>query len=59
LNVTFQPNGTDWYIQAWAKNLEDKRNVTSVQRSGPLQGNVANVTFSEGMRAGLDFGLEF
>lgn len=59
LSVNFEPNGADWYVTAWAKNLEDKRNVTSVQRTGPLSGGVANYTYAEGMRAGLDFGIEF
>ncbi len=59
LNLTLQPNGSDWYFSLWAKNLEDKRNVTSLQRAGVLTGGVQNVTFSEGTRAGIDFGIDF
>ena len=59
LNATYEPNQGDWYLNLWAKNLADKRQLTSVNRTSNLQGQVIFLTYSEGMRAGLDFGINF
>lgn len=59
LQTYFRPNDGDWYVSLWAKNLEDKRNITSIGSGSPLQGGISFVTFDEGMRAGLEFGMEF
>ena len=58
-NAQYQPNNGDWYVNLWAKNLADKRQVTSTQRTSNLQGQTIFLTFSEGIRAGLDFGINF
>ena len=58
-NATYAPNNGDWYVNAWAKNLADKRQLTSVNRTSNLQGQVIFLTYSEGLRAGLDFGINF
>jgi len=58
-NAQFQPNNGDWYVNLWAKNLADKRQVTSTQRTSNLQGQTIFLTFSEGLRAGLDVGINF
>jgi outer membrane receptor protein involved in Fe transport len=59
LNATYEPNQGDWYVNLWAKNLADKRQMTATNRTSNLQGAVIFVTYSEGMRAGLDFGINF
>jgi outer membrane receptor protein involved in Fe transport len=59
LNATYEPNQGDWYVNLWAKNLADKRQLRSTNRTSNLQGAVIFVTYSEGMRAGLDFGINF
>lgn len=58
-NAQYQPNNGDWYLNLWAKNLADKRQVTSAQRTSNLQGQIIFLTFSEGIRAGVDFGINF
>ena len=58
-NAQYQPNDGDWYVNLWAKNLADKRQVTSAQRTSNLQGQIIFLTFSEGIRAGLDVGINF
>ena len=58
-NAQYQPNNGDWYLNLWAKNLADKRQLTSTQRTSNLQGQIIFLTFSEGIRAGLDFGINF
>ena len=58
-NAQYQPNNGDWYVNLWAKNLGDKRQVTSAQRTSNLQGQIIFLTFSEGLRAGLDVGINF
>ena len=58
-NVTYEPDDADWYVNLWARNLMDKRVQTSRQRTSNLQGANPFVTFSQGMRAGLDFGYNF
>ena len=57
--IGFEKVDGDWYVSLWAKNLEDKRNITSIGSGSPLQGGISFVTFDEGMRAGLEFGMEF
>jgi hypothetical protein len=59
LNATYEPNQGDWYLNLWAKNLADKRQLTGINRTSNLQGQVIFLTYSEGMRAGLDFGINF
>ena len=59
LNATYEPNQGDWYLNLWAKNLADKRQMTATNRTSNLQGAVIFATYSEGMRAGLDFGINF
>ena len=58
-NAQYQPNNGDWYVNLWAKNLADKRQLTSTQRTSNLQGQIIFLTFSEGIRAGVDFGINF
>jgi hypothetical protein len=58
-NATYEPDNADWYVNLWARNLLDKRVQTSRQRTSNLQGANPFVTFSQGMRVGLDFGYNF
>ncbi|URQ73706.1 TonB-dependent receptor plug domain-containing protein [SAR86 cluster bacterium] len=58
-NATYEPDNADWYVNLWARNLMDKRQQTSRQRTSTLQGGNPFVTFSQGMRLGLDFGYNF
>jgi outer membrane receptor protein involved in Fe transport len=58
-NATYEPNNGDWYVNAWARNLADKRQLTSVNRTSNLQGQVIFLTYSEGFRGGVDFGINF
>ena len=58
-NATYEPDNADWTINLWARNLLDKRVQTSRQRTSNLQGANPFVTFSQGMRVGLDFGYNF
>ena len=59
LTASYSPDNADWYVNLWANNLRDKRQITSLQGTSNLQGQNIFTTFSEGMRAGLDFGLNF
>lgn len=59
IHTYYRPNVGDWYVSLWAKNIEDKRSPTSKQTGSPLQGGFQLTTFDEGMRAGLEFGLDF
>ena len=59
LTASYSPDNADWYLNLWANNLMDKRQITSLQGTSNLQGQNIFTTFSEGMRAGLDFGLNF
>ncbi len=59
VHTYYRPNNGDWYVSLWVKNLEDKRNITSIQSGSPLQGGISFVTFDEGMRAGLEWGMDF
>jgi hypothetical protein len=58
-NATYEPDNADWYVNLWARNIMDKRQQTSRQRTSTLQGGNPFVTFSQGMRLGLDFGYNF
>jgi hypothetical protein len=58
-NATYEPDNADWYVNLWARNLMDKRQQTSRQRTSTLQGGNPFVTFTQGMRLGLDFGYNF
>ncbi len=58
-NASYEPDNADWYVNLWARNLLDKRVETSRQRTSNLQGANPFVTFSQGMRVGLDFGYNF
>ena len=58
-NITFAPNTGDWTYNFWVRNLEDNRNITSVNRTSNLQGAASFVTFQEGRKIGLDFKREF
>ena len=35
-NVTYEPDNADWYVNLWARNLTDKRYISSVQRTSNL-----------------------
>ena len=59
LNATYEPDNADWYVNLWARNIMDKRQQTSRQRTSTLQGGNPFVTFSQGMILGLDFGYNF
>ena len=59
LTASYSPDNADWYLNLWANNLRDKRQITSLQGTSNLQGQNIFTTFSEGMRAGLDFGYNF
>ena len=59
LTASYTPDNADWYLNLWANNITDKRQITSLQGTSNLQGQNIFVTFSEGMRAGLDFGINF
>ena len=59
LNATYEPDNADWYVNLWARNIMDKRQQTTRQRTSTLQGGNPFVTFSQGMRLGLDFGYNF
>ena len=58
-NATYEPDNADWTINLWARNITDKRVQTSRQRTSNLQGGNPFVTFTQGMRVGLDFGYNF
>ena len=58
-NATYEPDNADWTINLWARNVLDKRHQTSRQRTSNLQAGNPFVTFSQGMRVGLDFGYNF
>ena len=58
-NATYEPDNADWYVNLWARNLTDKRYISSVQRTSNLQGANPFITFAQGMKVGLDFGYNF
>jgi outer membrane receptor protein involved in Fe transport len=58
-NATYEPDNADWYLNLWARNLTDKRYISSVQRTSNLQGANPFITFAQGMKVGLDFGYSF
>ena len=58
-NATYEPDNADWYVNLWARNLTDKRYISSVQRTSNFQGANPFITFAQGMKVGLDFGYNF
>ena len=58
-NISFTPNNGDWSYNFWVRNLEDNRDVNSVNRTSNLQGAASFVTFSEGRKIGIDLKREF
>jgi len=58
-NISFTPNNGDWSYNFWVRNLEDKRDITSVNRTSNLQGAASFVTFQEGRKIGIDLRREF
>lgn len=58
-NISFTPNNGDWSYNFWVRNLEDNRDITSVNRTSNLQGAASFVTFQEGRKIGIDLKREF
>ena len=58
-NATYSPDNADWYVNLWARNLADKRYINSIARNSNLQGGSPFLTFDQGRKVGLDFGLDF
>ena len=58
-NISFAPNNGDWTYNFWVRNLEDNRDITSVNRTSNLQGAASFVTFQEGRKIGIDLKREF
>ena len=58
-NILFTPTDGEFIYNLWVRNLENKREINSVNRSSNLQGAPSFVTFTEGRKIGFDIRREF
>ncbi|WP_317928499.1 TonB-dependent receptor [Halioxenophilus sp. WMMB6] len=56
LDLTFEPQSGDWYVSAYARNLEDERRIQSTQAS-PI--GLAMTIYGAPLTYGLRFGYNF
>ncbi|GAB3114374.1 TonB-dependent receptor [Aestuariicella hydrocarbonica] len=56
LDITFEPQSGDWFLSAYARNLEDERRISSTQAS-PI--GLAMTQYGAPLTYGLRFGYNF
>ena len=59
LNMTYTPNDGNWYVGAWAQNLEDDRSLQVIYSASNLQGGSRFANHNNPLTYGLSFGVNF
>ena len=59
LNMTYTPNEGNWYVGAWAQNLEDDRSIQVIYSASNLQGGSRFANHNNPLTYGLSFGVNF
>jgi iron complex outermembrane receptor protein len=59
MSATYRPNGSDWYVRVYGKNLADDQFVGTWAASSALQGGAQFSTYTDPRTYGLEFGTSF
>ena len=59
LYLSYVPDNSQWKLNFWGKNLEDKRSVVGIRTGSSLQGGVNFLTYDQGRQIGAEFEYKF
>ena len=59
LYLSYVPDNSQWKLNVWGKNLEDKRSVVGIRTGSSLQGGVNFLTYDQGRQIGAEFEYKF